>query len=396
MDPENPGQTPGEPAQPVWGPPPAPEQPDHAAPIEDPFAAGPEVPGEVPQAPGSTTPPAWTPPGAPADVQPPAWSTPPVPPEAQPPAWTPPAAPAWGAPPAAPADVQPPAWSAPPAGPYGTPPQGQYGTPPPGWGAPPQGQYRVPPQDPYGAPAPGPYGAPPPGWGAPMPVQPAKGGRTKRIIAVVGIVVLVFAALAIFRAVTNPNHAGQVIFTTDAPTSSGAATCQLGNQVTSVTAGTPVYANWFYTSELTNETVTLTIVKDGTTIDTSTLTSAEFERRRLRRVECQPRRPGSRSLRVQADDLERRGRLGRHTHHQVTVSPAEAAGNEARHLDMTGQLAAGRISIRPAVPPTWRPSSSSGWQCWPRSSGPRPGRRPRQRRRAGATSDGWPSTSAAT
>ncbi len=108
-----------------------------------------------------------------------------------------------------------------------------------------------------------------------MPVQPAKGGRTKRIIAVVGIVVLVFAALAIFRAVTNPNHAGQVIFTTDAPTSSGAATCQLGNQVTSVTAGTPVYANWFYTSELTNETVTLTIVKDGTTIDTSTLTSAE-------------------------------------------------------------------------------------------------------------------------
>jgi len=88
-------------------------------------------------------------------------------------------------------------------------------------------------------------------------------------------VVLVFVALAIFRAVTNPNHAGQVIFTTDAPTASGAATCQLGNQVTSVTAGTPVYANWFYTSQLTNETVALTIIKDGTTIDTSTLTSAE-------------------------------------------------------------------------------------------------------------------------
>jgi hypothetical protein len=69
------------------------------------------------------------------------------------------------------------------------------------------------------------------------------------------------------------SRAGHVLFTTDAPTAARAAACQLGNQVTTVTAGNPVYANFFYKSRLTNETVTLTIVKDGTVLTTSTLTS---------------------------------------------------------------------------------------------------------------------------
>jgi hypothetical protein len=185
MDPNNPGQTPGEATPPpVWGPPPAPDQPGYGAP-----------------------------------------------------------------PPAPPA-------------PYGA-PQAPYGAPQAPYGAPPA---------PYGAP-PAPYGAPPPAWGAPAPTTSGRGGIAKRILLVVGVVIVVLIALGVVLALLNPRHAGQVVFTTDAPTASGAATCELGHQVTSVTAGTPVYANFFYKSRLTNETVTLTIIKDGSVLDTSTLTS---------------------------------------------------------------------------------------------------------------------------
>ena len=183
MDPYNPGQTPGEPSPPVWGPPPAPDQPGYGAP-------------------------------------------PPPPP------------------------------------PYGA-PESPYGAPADPYGAPPA---------PYGTP-PAPYGAPPPAWGAPAPTVPAKRGLGKRILLGIGVVVVVVVALAIVGMLLSPNHAGKVIFTTDAPTAEGAKTCNLGNQVTSVTAGTSVYANFFYKSRLSNETVTLTIVKDGTVIDTSTLTA---------------------------------------------------------------------------------------------------------------------------
>ena len=139
------------------------------------------------------------------------------------------------------------------------------GAPPPAWGAPP------PPPSPYGAP-PAPYGAPPPGWGAPPPTS-GKSGIGKKILLAVGGIIVALVAIGVVLAILIPSHAGQVIFTTDPPTASGAATCNLGHQVTSVTAGTPVYANFFYKSRLTNETVTLTIIKDGSVLDTSTLTS---------------------------------------------------------------------------------------------------------------------------
>jgi hypothetical protein len=213
MDPNNPDQKPGEPAPPpVWGPPAAPDQPGYGAP---------------------TSP----------------WSAPPAPPSPDP----------WGAPPAQSGPEQP-GWAAPPPA---------YGTPPPAYGAP-QDQYGAP--QPYGAP-PAPYGAPPPTWGAPMPTTPAKGGKLKRILIACGVVVVILFGLGVAAALLSPSHDGQVIFTTDAPTSSGAASCQLGTQVTTVTAGTQVYANFFYKSRLTNETVTLTIIKDGTVLTTSTLPS---------------------------------------------------------------------------------------------------------------------------
>jgi hypothetical protein len=127
-------------------------------------------------------------------------------------------------------------------------------------------------QAPYGAP-PAPYGAPPPAWGAPAPATSGKGSMVKRIVLAVVVVVVVVFGLGVAAAVLSPSHGGQVIFTTDAPTASGAATCDLGHQVTTVTAGTPVYANFFYKSRLTNETVTLTVIKDGTVLTTSTLTN---------------------------------------------------------------------------------------------------------------------------
>ena len=166
-----------------------------------------------------------------------------------PPAWGPPPAPdqpGYGAPP-------------PPPAPYGAPPA-PYGAPPAPYGAPPA---------PYGAP-PAPYGAPQ-AWGAPPPA--AKSSMGKRILIGVGVVLIALVVLGVIGYVLSPKHAGQVIFTTDAPTASGAATCDLGTQVTTVTAGTPVYANFFYKSRLTGETVTLTIIKDGSVLDTTTLTA---------------------------------------------------------------------------------------------------------------------------
>lgn len=97
----------------------------------------------------------------------------------------------------------------------------------------------------------------------------------KRILIGVGVVVVALVVLSLIGYVLSPKHAGQVIFTSDAPTPSGAATCDLGTQVTTVTAGTPVYANFFYKSRLTGETVTLTIIKDGSVLDTSTLTAEQ-------------------------------------------------------------------------------------------------------------------------
>ena len=158
----------------------------------------------------------------------------------------------------------PPVWGPPPA-----PDQPGYGAPPP----PPPSPYGAPPA-PYGAP-PAPYGAPPPAWGAPAPTAAPKSSIGKRILIGVGVVVIALVVLGVIGYVLSPKHGGQVVFTTDAPTASGAATCNLGNQVTTVTAGTPVYANFFYKSQLTGETVTLTIIKDGSVFDTSTLTAAQ-------------------------------------------------------------------------------------------------------------------------
>ena len=62
---------------------------------------------------------------------------------------------------------------------------------------------------------------------------------------------------------TPTGHAGQVVFTTDVPTSASAATCKLGHEVTSVTAGTPVYATYFYKARLNDETAVVHLFFNG-------------------------------------------------------------------------------------------------------------------------------------
>ncbi len=228
MDPNNPGQKPGDPtpppATPPWGTPP----PDST------YGTLPAQPPATP--PWGTPPPEST------------YGTPPTPPPATPP---------WGSPP--------------PDSTYGTAPTQPPATPP--WGTPPpESTYGIPPAQPYGNPPESPYGAPP-AWGAPAPAAPRRRGLPRRLLAAIGGFIVVVVILAIVGLVLNPSHAGQVIFTTDPPTDSGASTCQLGHQVTSVSVGTKVYANYFFKSRLDNQTVTLTVLKNGSSLGTTPLSS---------------------------------------------------------------------------------------------------------------------------
>jgi len=182
------------------------------------------------QTPGSPTPDPWAQPQAPAQPQYPD----------QPAAGQAP----YGAP------AQPPTWSAPTSG-Y-DPSQQQYG------------QQPYPPQQPYGQ---QPYGA--------VPVAAPSKSRLPRIIGIIAVIVVAVIALAVVAAMLLPSNAGKVIFTTDAPTTEGAQTCKLGNQVTTVKLGDPVYINIFYKERLSGQTVTMTILENGAVKDTESLTSDE-------------------------------------------------------------------------------------------------------------------------
>ncbi len=164
----------------------------------------------------------------------------------------PPAAPVWGAPPAGYDPNQAGAQQQP----YGQPPQEPYQQP-----------YGQQPYDPNAYGQQQPYGQQPwaqqPQWGA----APVKKSRLPRILGIVGGAVVVLIILGVVAALLLPSNAGKVIFTTDAPTSAGAKTCELGNKVTTVKLGDPVYMNIFFKDRLSGETVTLTLIKDGKTVD---------------------------------------------------------------------------------------------------------------------------------
>ncbi len=172
------------------------------------------------------------------------------PPTNQPPQGTPPG---WGAPPPAGPPAGPPGWGAPP--PAGPPASA------PGWGAPP----------PAGPPA-GPPGSAP-GWGV-APAAPARGGIPRRFIVIGVIVLLIVAGAALGVLTFGHPDAGKVVFTSELPTSSGAATCDVGTRVTTVKVGTAVYAIYFFSHRLaTTDAVTLEVIKDGTSISKNAVPS---------------------------------------------------------------------------------------------------------------------------
>ena len=201
---------------------------------------------------GAPTPDPWAQPQQPTPQDPgQPWGGPPQPPQPeQPPVWTP------GAydPNAQPA-AQPPAWSQPAAG-Y-DPNAPQYGQQP--YGQQPYGQ------PPYGQPPAQPYGVPP-AWG--VAAAPARKSMLPRIVGGIVVLVVVVIGLGLAASVLSPEpaQAGQVIFTKEPPTEEGAKTCHLGTEVTSVNVGDPAYATFFFNHKQSNETVTLTILKDGSQI----------------------------------------------------------------------------------------------------------------------------------
>jgi hypothetical protein len=158
-------------------------------------------------------------------------------------------------------------WGAPPAAPYGAQP-----TPPPPPGPPYGAPYGAPP---YGDPNQPPYGAPPPAWGAPVPT--AKRSPLPRIIAAVVVVVLIALAGAYVYSQSGVANKGKVLFSTTVPATGTHQGCTIDSQVTSVSAATPVYANYIWSSvPSTTATVTLTITKDGKAFPIAGLTSIDF------------------------------------------------------------------------------------------------------------------------
>jgi hypothetical protein len=107
---------------------------------------------------------------------------------------------------------------------------------------------------------------PRPGTGSPAPAAHRRRNLGLGLLATFGALFLIAAVLSASIAAysnLNPSHAGQVIFTTDAPTAASAATCQLGHQVKSVSAGTSVYATYFYQSRMNGQAVAWWILKNG-------------------------------------------------------------------------------------------------------------------------------------
>ena len=112
---------------------------------------------------------------------------------------------------------------------------------------------------------------PPPDWG--QPSQPVGAwasptptpNRSRFPIAIGGVLVilLVVGGLFAFNYLQVHKDDGKVVFTTDKPVAAQTTNCSPANQVTSVKAGTSVYAWYVFASRQGSDPVALTITKDG-------------------------------------------------------------------------------------------------------------------------------------
>lgn len=134
---------------------------------------------------------------------------------------------------------------------------------------------------PWGAPPPQPDPAavaPPPEWAVAAPTKSAGtgvGGAVgaaigRRLLGALGVIIVIgviVGGVFIYQKVANPDHLGQVIFTT-AP-QAGQTGCDITDQVTSVKVGTPVYAMYIWQHQLSaTQQVHEEDFKDGVSFDT--------------------------------------------------------------------------------------------------------------------------------
>jgi hypothetical protein len=78
------------------------------------------------------------------------------------------------------------------------------------------------------------------------------------------VVVLAGAGLFAYSYIRNHQDAGKVVFSTDQPVAGQTIDCVVDHQVTTVAAGTHVYATYHFSSQQGSGVVDLAITKDGT------------------------------------------------------------------------------------------------------------------------------------
>jgi hypothetical protein len=118
---------------------------------------------------------------------------------------------------------------------------------------------------------------PPPPWGVAAPTSSgggmggAVGGAIKRRVlgALGGLIVLavIGGGIFIYTKVANPDHLGQVIYSTDDP--AGVTGCSITHEVTSVKVGTAFYSTYVWQHQLkVDQTVVEEDFRDGVSLGT--------------------------------------------------------------------------------------------------------------------------------
>jgi len=115
----------------------------------------------------------------------------------------------------------------------------------------------------------------PPSWGAPAPTRSAGrgvvgsifGSIVGRVIAFVAVIAILGGGAFVYEKVANPDHRGQVIFTTTDQTAN--ANCSVTDRVSTIKAGSPIYVMvmWSRTMQSTDKVVEEDI-KDGVSLGT--------------------------------------------------------------------------------------------------------------------------------
>jgi hypothetical protein len=88
-----------------------------------------------------------------------------------------------------------------------------------------------------------------------------------RILGTIVVIAVIAGGVFVYKKVANPDHLGQVIYSTDSQTST--SNCEITHQVTTVKVGTSVYAIYMFSHRLNSyQAVKEEDFKDGVSIGT--------------------------------------------------------------------------------------------------------------------------------